>query len=133
MTQAGVGSILFDSFKINETLKDELGLEVNLGSEIRKEEGSYLAGRSSADSGVGRVRTATTVEIKKSITEELNLSVSSTLGGSIGQRQSMNLNYNINNKVSLEGVYESRSSSEGDNINVGNSLGADLKFKWSFK
>lgn len=133
MTQAGVGSILFDSFKINETLKDELGLEVNLGSEITKEEGSYLAGRASGDTGVGKVKSATTVEVRKSITEEMNLSVSSTLGGSIGQRQSMNLNYNINEKVSLEGVYESRSTTEGQSINTGNSLGADVKFKWSFK
>lgn len=134
ITRAGVGSILFDSFKINETLKNEFGLQIDLGTQISKEEGSYLTYRNSeGTSSVGRVRSATTIEIKKKINDAMSLSMTSTVGSSSGQRQIMNLNYNINKTYSLEGVFEKRTAVEGDQDNVDNSFGADLKMKWSFK
>jgi len=131
MTQAGVGSILFDSFKINETLKSEFGLQVNLGTQIQQDESSLLNQRGNDGT---RVRSATTIEVKKKLTEAMNLSVSSTVGGSAGQKQSMNLNYNINKKVSVEGVYETRTAPEGEEAIINDtSLGADVKVRWSFK
>tara|TARA_Y100000780_G_scaffold232593_1_gene268267 strand:+ start:123225 stop:127208 length:3984 start_codon:yes stop_codon:yes gene_type:complete len=132
MTRAGVGSIIFDSFKINETLKNEFGLEVNLGTEITEEERSYLS-RVNNDSAVGRVSSATTIEVKKKLNDAMNLSVTSTVGGGIGQKQSMNLNYNINEKLSFEGVYETRTSDEGEETINDSSLGADVKIRWSFR
>ncbi len=134
MTRAGVGSIVFDSFKINETLKNEFGIQVNLGTSISQQQGSYLAGRSAEGaSNLSRVNSATTFEIKKKLNEAMSLSVSSTVGDATTQRQSMNLNYNINNKVSVEGVYESRSINDAEAINIDSSFGADLKLRWSFK
>lgn len=132
MTRAGVGSIIFDSFKINETLKNEFGLQVNLGTQIQEENRSYLS-RVNADSSVGKVSSATTIEVKKQLSDALNLSVSSTVGGSVGQRQSMNLNYNITNKLSVEGVYETRTSDDGEETINDSSLGADVKIRWSFR
>ncbi|MEX0798202.1 MAG: translocation/assembly module TamB domain-containing protein [Bacteriovoracaceae bacterium] len=132
MTRAGVGSIIFDSFKINETLKNEFGLQVNLGTEISEEQRSYLS-RVNNDSSVGRVRSATTIEVKKKLNDAMNLSVTSTMGGSISQKQSMNLNYNISNKLSVEGVYETRTSDEGGETINDSSLGADVKIRWSFR
>ena len=132
MTRAGVGSILFDRFKINETLKSEFGLEVNLGTEITEDERSYLSFRE-GESAVGRVRSATRLEVKKQMSEQVDLSVSSTVGSSTGQKQTMNLNYNINKGVSLEGVYENRTDSEAEGNTDDTSIGADVKIKWSFK
>ncbi|MCO4754605.1 MAG: translocation/assembly module TamB domain-containing protein [Bacteriovoracaceae bacterium] len=132
MTRAGVGSIIFDSFKINETLKNEFGLQVNLGTEITEEKRSYLS-RINSDSSVGKVSSATTIEVKKKLNDAMNLSVTSTVGGGIGQRQSMNLNYNINNKLSFEGVYETKTSDEGEETINDSSLGADVKIRWSFR
>jgi translocation and assembly module TamB len=40
-------------------------------------------------------------QVKKQLSEALELSVSSTVGGSITQRQSMNLNYNIKKNITL--------------------------------
>jgi len=132
MTRAGVGSIIFDRFKINETLKNEFGLEVNLGTEITEAEQSYLTFREGRNS-VGRVRSATKLEIKKQMSEQVDLSVSSTVGNSTGQKQTMNLNYNINKGISLEGVYENRTDPEVDGNTDDTSIGADVKLKWSFK
>ena len=131
MTQAGVGSILFDSFKINETLKSEFGLQVNLGTQIQQDETSLLNQRNADNT---RVRSATTIEVKKKLNDAMNLSVSSTVGGSAGQRQSMNLNYNLNKNISVEGVYETRTAPEGEEAIINDtSFGADVKMRWSFK
>jgi translocation and assembly module TamB len=95
---------------------------------------SLLSGRSQEGQGtLGRTRTATKIELKKRLDEALSLSVSSTMGGSIGQRQSMNLNYSVNKKVQLEGVYELRTADEGQEDVIDNSIGGDLKFRWTFK
>jgi translocation and assembly module TamB len=135
LTQVGVGSFVFDRFKISDILNKQFGLQVNLGTVFEQSQtASLLSGRSQDGQGlIGRTRTATKIELKKRLDDALNLSVSSTMGGSIGQRQSMNLNYSLNKKVQLEGVYELRTNAEGEEDIIDNSIGGDLKFRWTFK
>lgn len=139
LTQVGVGSFVFDRFKITDILNKQFGLQVNLGTVIEQSStDSLLSGRSQdaiAGQGgaLGRTRSATKIELKKRLDEALTLSVSSTMGGSIGQRQSMNLNYGLTRKIQLEGVYELRTNEEGQEDVIDNSIGGDLKFRWTFK
>lgn len=139
LTQVGVGSFVFDRFKINDILNKQFGLQVNLGTVIEQSgNDSLLSGRSQDAGGgsagaIGRTRSATKIELKKRLDEALTLSVSSTMGGSIGQRQSMNLNYGLTRKIQLEGVYELRTNEEGQEDVIDNSIGGDLKFRWTFK
>ncbi len=135
LSSVGVGVLLFESFKVNQALKNEFGLKLNVGTAIEESSDSFLGGTSSGDgsSSVGRVRSATKIEVQKRLNDAMNLSVSSTVGGTIGQRQSMNLNYKINDTVSVEGVYETRSNEEAEEDIVNNSVGVDLKFRWSKK
>ena len=95
-----------------------------------------LAGRGQEQSGSGtlaRTRTATNIEVKKRLSEAMTLSVSSTVGGQIGQRQRMNLNYGVSRNIQLEGVYELRTNAEGQEDIIDNSIGGDVKFRMSFK
>lgn len=133
LTQAGVGSIIFDSFKINKTLQKEFGLQINLGTEVTEEEKSYLSQRN-ADTGgdESRVKTLTSLEIQKKVTEKVNVSVSSSVGTSTTQKQTMNLNYNMTENISLEGIYESKSDDDAESPDD-TSVGADIKWRWSFK
>jgi translocation and assembly module TamB len=137
LTQVGVGSFVFDQFKISDILKKQFGLQVNLGTVLEQSQtDSLISGRGQGDGqgqALGRTRSATKIELKKRLDEALTLSVSSTMGGSIGQRQSMNLNYGLNKKVQVEGVYELRTNEEGQEDVIDNSIGADLKFRWTFK
>jgi len=135
LTQVGVGSFVFDRFKISDILNKQFGLQVNLGTVLEQSQtDSLLSGRSQEGQGtLGRTRSATKIELKKRLDEALSLSVSSTMGGSIGQRQSMNLNYSLNKKVQLEGIYELRTNAEGETDIIDNSIGGDLKFRWTFK
>ena len=135
LTQVGVGSFVFDRFKISDILNKQFGLQVNLGTVFEQSQtASLLTGRNQDGQGtLGRTRTATKIELKKRLDEALNLSVSSTMGGSIGQRQSMNLNYSLSKKVQVEGIYELRTNAEGEEDIIDNSIGGDLKFRWTFK
>ena len=140
LTQVGVGSFVFDRFKISDILNKQFGLQVNLGTVIEQSgTDSLLSGRSQeggfgqGGGSLGRTRSATKIELKKRLDEALTLSVSSTMGGSIGQRQSMNLTYGLTRKIQLEGVYELRTNEEGQEDVIDNSIGGDLKFRWTFK
>lgn len=134
LTRASVGSLLFDGFKINETLKNEFGLQVNLGTQIIRDEANLISQRN-AESNVQStgVTSATTFEIKKQLSDAMTLSVSSTVGDTRNERQGVNLNYTVNKKVSVEGVYETNNIDEVQTINDTNSFGADLKVRWTFK
>lgn len=140
LTQVGVGSFVFDRFKISDILNKQFGLQVNLGTVIEQSTtDSLLSGRSQdsgggqGSTGLGRTRSATKIELKKRLDEALTLSVSSTMGGSIGQRQSMNLNYGLSKNIQVEGVYELRTNEEGEADIIYNSIGGDLKFRRTFK
>ncbi len=137
IAQAGIGGLIFDRFKISEGLKNSLGLRLSVSPEFREGAvgGSMLQGRGSTNTGSSgiNVRSGTKVELRKKISEKVDLAVSSTVGASIGQRQSMNLNYNFNKSVGAEGVYEIRTNDEGVEDVIATSLGGDLKFKWNFK
>jgi autotransporter translocation and assembly factor TamB len=137
LTQVGVGSFIFDQFKINELLKKQFGFQLNLGTQYMQTDSSLLNGKSQDSIGggglVGRTRSATKIELRKKLSEAMNLSVSSTMGSSVGQMQTMNLNYNLTKLMQVEGVYQLRTNSEGEEDIIDNSIGADLKFRWSFK
>lgn len=136
LTNVGVGSFIFDQFKVTDIVKKQFGLQVNLGTMFVQAEESMLAGRGQEQSGSGtlaRTRTATNIEVKKRLSEAMTLSVSSTVGGQIGQRQRMNLNYGVSKNIQLEGIYELRTNAEGQEDIIDNSIGGDVKFRMSFK
>lgn len=139
LTNVGVGSFVFDRFKITDILNKQFGLQVNLGTVIEQSAtDSLLTGRSQegqfgqGGGAIGRTRSATKIELKKRLDEAVTLSVSSTMGGSIGQRQSMNLNYGVSKNVQLEGVYEIKSNQFGQEDIIYNSIGGDIKFRRTF-
>lgn len=138
LNQAAAGSFIFDRFKISDILNKQFGLQINLGTVIEQSStDSLLSGRSQgttdSSGALGRTKSATRIELKKRLDEALTLSVSSTMGGSIGQRQSINLNYGLSRSIQAEGVFEQRTGEEGQvDINY-NSIGGDLKFRRTFK
>ena len=122
----GIGSLIFDRFQINQELKSELGVNVSVTSELVEDEQNYFTEPEQTDSS-----NPTKISIDKKITENITIKASSTVGGDISQKKEMNVNYNINNNLSLEGVYELKDSEEelGDSSDA---LGADIKFRFEF-
>lgn len=135
LSSAGLGAFIFDQLKLNERLHSNLGLTLNVGTEYLNSSNSLLQGRTQQAGGgvVGQVRTATKLELRKKLDEKVGISVSSTVGGSAGQKQSMNLNYLVNRNVSLDAVYELNTDVSENQERAGRSAGGDVKFRWTFK
>jgi len=131
VTNLSIGSLIVDQLKINQTLNDSLGLRLSVEPEFQENNQNLLDGRAEGSSGDTRLRSTTRVKVRKKITKDVNMSVSSTLGGSVNQTQEMNINYNVDNNLSVEGVYQIQSGQEID-IETPDSFGMDLKWQWSF-
>lgn len=132
VTTVGIGTLLVDQLKINEDLNSTLGLNLSVLPEFKEDESTLISGKSAvSESGGSKLKTATKIKIKKPINNRVDVSLSSTVGGSMEQTQEMNVNFKINKNFSLEGVYEVKPSEE-ENADTTNSIGADLKFRRSF-
>ena len=132
VTTVGIGTLLVDQLKINEDLNSSLGVKLSVQPEFKEDESSLIQGKSAiSDGSTSRLKSATKIKINKKITNKVDVSLASTVGGSLEQKQEMNVNFNINKNFSIQGVYEVKPT-EDENTNTPNSLGADLKYRWSF-
>ena len=133
MTSIGLGSLLVEQFRLNEGVTSSLGLKMSILPEFSQDvDSNLLQSQVGGAEGSSKIRSSTKIKLKKKLTDKIDLSVSSTLGGSLEPTQEMNLDLKIDSNISLEGVYEIKSSTESDGESS-NSAGADLKFQWSFK
>ena len=132
VTTVGIGTLLVDQLKINEDLNSTLGLKLSVQPEFEEDETALIQSKSAqSDGSTSRLKSATKIKINKQINDRVDVSVSSTVGGSLEQKQEMNINYIINKKFSLEGVYEVKPN-EDENGTTPNSFGFDLKWRHSF-
>ncbi len=131
VTTLSIGSLIMDQLKINQSLNDSLGVRLSIQPEFIEDENNLLEGRTDDRAGGNRFRSSTVLKVQKRVSKKVNLSLSSTVGGSVDQSQEMNVNYKINKSWSLEGVYEVRSNDELEQ-ELPDSVGADVKYQWSF-
>lgn len=128
----GLGALLADQLRLNEGLDSSFGLRLSVAPEYAEETTSLLQGKSAvSDTSTNKFRSSTRIRLQKKVSEKVDLSVSSTVGGSLEQRQEMNINYRINNRWSVEGVYELKST-EDEGVETSDSVGADVKYRWTF-
>ncbi|GAB4010249.1 MAG: hypothetical protein Fur0010_02470 [Bdellovibrio sp.] len=132
ITTMGVGSLLFDQLKINQNLNSSMGLKLSLQPEFKKQDDNLFQSRrdTGSDAGAG-YRSTTKLRVQKQISPKMDMSLSSSLGSNTDQSQEMNVNYQLNKDLSLEGIYEIKSDEQNENIDQ-ESIGADIKYKWSF-
>ncbi len=127
----GVGSLVMDQLQLGQGLRSALGVSVSLAPEFSDNESSLLPSESN---NTNRVNAATKIKMQKQIHKNMDLSVSSVFGGSSAQqKQSLNLDYNLNKNISVQGVYEIKNNNELKQNENTNSSGVDLKWRWSFK
>lgn len=131
VTTIGLGTLIVDQLRLNEGLNSSLGLKLSVLPEFSENENSLLQGKTGASDRASKLKSGTKVKLEKKISKKVDVSVSSTVGGSLDQKQEMNLNYNINKNISIEGVYEIKTTDEETNEDP-ESVGADIKWKWTF-
>ena len=126
-----IGTLIVDQLKINQNLNDSLGLSLSVAPEIEEEGENLLGGRVEEASSSSNVKSATKIQLKKKVNRNVDVGFSSTVGGTIDQKQEMNLNYKFDKNFSTELIYEVKSSDEEETDNS-NSFGLDLKWKTSW-
>ena len=131
ITTMSLGGFLFDQLQLARGLDSNLGLKVSLAPEFSNDEGNLIEEASSDTSTSRRLRTGTKLKVQSQLGKKTSVSFSSTLGGEVEQKQEMNINYDMNRSWSIEGVYELKSSAD-ENQGDTESLGADVKYRWSF-
>ncbi len=133
VTTVGIGTLLVDQLKINEDLNASLGVKLSVQPEFKEDESTLISGKSAVNDGsTSRLKSATKIKINKKINNRVDVSLSSTIGGSLEQKQEMNINLKINKSFSLEGIYEMKTTEEENTSTTPNSMGADLKWRKSF-
>ena len=134
VTSIGIGTLLLDQFKVNQGLNQSLGLRLSVSPEFESDDSSLISGREGVAGATStKLKSATKIKLQKKLSKKIDMSVSSTVGGDIAQKQEMNINYNVNKNISIQGVYEVKSTEENDVNENPDSVGADIKFRWSFK
>ena len=132
ITSLGLGSLIVDQFKLNRGLDSSLGLKLSVLPAFGQSDESLLHGRKSGSSASTKIKSATKVKVQTKIKDHVDLSFSSTLGGSMKQKQEINLNYNLDPNSSLQLIYETEQSSSETDESI-NSMGIDYIFRKTFK
>jgi translocation and assembly module TamB len=135
VASVGVGNLLVEQLKLNQGLRSSLGVKVSVSPEFTESDSSMLSGISSgSEATAARLHSTTKIKVQKQLHDKVDLSVSSTVGGTTPQqKQEMNLNYNLNKNMSVQGVYEMKNTNSETTGESANSSGVDLKWRWSFK
>ena len=125
----GLGSLLADQLKLGKDLNSSLGIRFSILPELGEDKSSKVQGRAT-----NKLKSSTKIKLEKKLTEKVDLSVSSTVGGSLEQKQEVNIKLNLNDNLSVQGVYESRSSNEDEEeTEASDSIGFDFIFKRTYK
>ena len=131
ITTLSFGTLVVDQLKLQEGLTSSLGLRLSVEPEFEDIESSPLEGRVVGKGVPEKSKTATKLKVRKKLSDNVDLSLSSTVGESEGEKQKMNIIYQINKNVSLEGIYEINSSGTAAEESL-NSGGIDIKYRISF-
>jgi len=133
ITSISIGNLIAEQLGVNKELNKSFGIKISILPEFSTSEITPITGRTHGiDTGVGKIKSGSKIRLQKRI-KKVDLSFSSTIGGSIEQKQEMNVNYNINKDVSIQGVYEINIGDENQTDENPNSLGVDLIWKKTFK
>ena len=131
ITTLSFGSLVVEQLKLHEGLTSSLGLRLSVQPEFQQNQSSPLEGRLDKKESSEKVKTATKVKVQKKISNNIDLSLSSTLGDANEEKQTMNIIYQVNKNLSLEGIYEINSSDTAVEESL-NSGGIDIKYRISF-
>ncbi len=127
LTTIGIGTFLVDQLNINEGLDSALGLKLSVLPEFSESSDSPIEEATKSEQSV---KTATKLQITKKVNDNIDLKFSNTFD-SESNKQSINVDYSINEKLSIEGIFESEEDTNNKEGTDG-SVGADIKYKWSF-
>lgn len=124
VTYTEVGSILLDQLRLNKDLKSR-GFNVRVTPIVVEREANIIRPRTVQES------TLTKIQVQTQVVRNVDASLGTSVGSAQSQYFDMNVEYHLNDKISVQSVYE-----QDPGVDAGEtrrSVGGDLKFKWGFK
>jgi translocation and assembly module TamB len=131
-TSVGIGSIFANQLRLGKELNNMFGIKLSVTPELSQDSVNYADAISSTGNAI-KLKNSTKIKLRKQIADDVELSFSSTVGGTSEQIQKINVNYNLNDNISLEGLYETRESTIENRLTQPESLGVDLKMIMEFE
>jgi len=134
--QTEIGSLLLEQFAVKREMKDQFGINLKLAPNIEKNEENLLTGRSSTPNEGGTTsstqKSGAKIVIEKEVLKNVTASFGSVLGEAETSQNELNLEYRLNDTVSIEGIYEDKKEKDLQQEDRASSLGVDLKLKWTY-
>lgn len=124
ITYTEVGSILLEQLKINKDLQSK-GFRLVVTPYVSDNEANIIRPRSVNEAASPKVL------VQKKIFSNLDATLGSTFGSSQTQDLEASVEYHLNKRVSVDGVFEQKQTLEA--AEKSSSYGADIKFRWGFK
>ena len=124
ITFTELSSILLDKLRIKKDLKSR-GLNIRVAPTVIQNEANIIRPRDATDTAVPKLIVQTIV------IDDVDASLGTSVGTRRSQQFDLNLEFHLNDKISIQSVYEQEPGVDAGEIRK--SFGADLKFKWGFK
>lgn len=131
VTTLGIGTLLVDRLKLNENLKQGLGINISVQPEFSQDDSSIIEGYTEGDGNTGKIKTSTKIKLQKQISKKVGVSYSSTTGNSNDQKQKVEVDYHMGKNVKGVLIHEIKSSDD-EEIGTSTSSGADIIFQWNW-
>lgn len=129
--QGEAASLVLHSLDFNRELEDKTGFHVQLNEAVNTQQGvSAFRPQSQSDTSA-----APQITIRRKLGDRLSVSAGSTVGVGTNKTNQVNLDYSVNQDLSVTGVYNNYGTygSVDSSSTIQNSLGVDLKFQKRFK
>lgn len=132
ITSLSLGSLIVDQFMLNRGINSSSGIKLSVLPEFGESSGSLLHGRTSGTASSTKMKSATKVKLQTRVAKNVDLSFASTLGGTMNQKQEMQVNYDLGNNMTIKGIYEVEDPETGTSES-GTSLGIDFNYRKTFQ
>ena len=132
--QGEAASLVLHSLDFNRDLEEKTGFQIQLDDTLNPRQGiSAFKSQGLTDSQI-----SPQIIIRRKLGDRVSLSAGSTVGLGSNKYNQINLDYSVNNNMSVIGVYNNYTISDSADLQStsnpsGYSLGLDLKFQKRFK
>ena len=125
-----IGGLVMNQLGINQNLKDNLGLQLQLVPDFEDE--NLLEGTAETLSSIsGKIKSSSKIQLRKKINRNIDLSISNRLNNTGQDKRKISVDIKMKEDFSLKGIYEIRSVEDLENEDL-ESFGIDFIKKFKF-
>ena len=130
LTTMSLGGLLIDQLRIGRNFNQRNRFRLSVAPEFDDSSVNLIQNKTSETGGVRKLPSLTKLKLQSNIGEKTTVSVSSSLGVEDKEAQELKVDYNLNENISIQSVYENTTVEY--QTQQTNSFGGDIRFRWPF-